>query len=47
MYYYLGVLLGYVVIAASKILMAFSSLIADLVCNTAGYTQINGIESKL
>lgn len=40
MYYYLGVLSGSVVIAASKVMMVSASLIADIVCDTAGFTQI-------
>lgn len=40
MYYYLGVLFGSVVIAGSKIMMASASLIADIVCDTARFTQI-------
>jgi len=39
-YYYLGLPLGSVVIAASKIVMASASLIADIVCDTARFTQI-------
>lgn len=40
MYYYLGVLLGSMVIAGSKIIVVSASLIADIVCDTARFTQI-------
>lgn len=38
--YYLGVLLGPVVINASKIIMASASLVAVTVCDAPGFTQI-------